>query len=304
MLTCGLVILNYKDATTTAKLLNHIKDFGELEHIVVVDNCSPDNSFKELKKFACDKIHVIKSERNGGYSYGNNFGAKYLIKNFNVDLIGISNPDVVFENDFVAEIKRLFAENPDYAVISGKMILPNMPKTNLMRRIKSNLKKRFFKWAEKISKRTNSDKTRQDKTRQDKYSANLITVKGLPGSLYFIRSDDFLAMKMFDENVFMYYEEDILSYKIQRLGKKIGRADNIRFIHEHNYGNENYSNVTRLKLSYYSCKSSIYFFKNYICENKAVQIFYCTIKNLWFYVYIVPEVLILRPLFKLLIKIL
>ena len=297
MLTCGLVILNYNDAQTTIKLLNHIKNFDALDYIVVVDNCSTDNSFEELKnlpaKFACEKIHVIKSERNGGYSYGNNFGAKYLIKNFKVDLLGISNPDVIFENDFVSEIKQLFVLNPDYAVISGKMELPNPPKTNKVKRIRSNLREKFFKWAENFNKGKMIYKTTQHND-----SANLVTVKHLAGSLYFIRSDDFLAMGMFDENVFMYCEEDILSYKIQKLGKKLGRADYIEFIHEHNYGNENYSNIMRLKLLYYGHKSILHLFKNYICENKAIQLFYSTLANLTFYIWVVPKALILRPLLK------
>ena len=78
---CGLIVLNYNDFNTTEKLLNAIKNYDALDKIVVVDNKSPDGSFEKLLKFQSDKISVIQSPKNGGYSYGNNFGTKYLLSN-------------------------------------------------------------------------------------------------------------------------------------------------------------------------------------------------------------------------------
>ena len=70
----GCVILNYNDSTTTINLLDKIKSFHLLNRIIVVDNCSKDNSYQALKEFEDSKIKVIQSTRNGGYGYGNKFG--------------------------------------------------------------------------------------------------------------------------------------------------------------------------------------------------------------------------------------
>ena len=91
MLKCGLVILNYNDSDTTIKLIEAIKNYDQLDHIAVVDNCSTDDSYKKLLKFQSDKIKILLSPKSGVYSFGNNFGARYLIENFNPDIIGISN---------------------------------------------------------------------------------------------------------------------------------------------------------------------------------------------------------------------
>ncbi len=73
---CGLVILNYNDFTMTQSLVDSIRDFPEINHVVIVDNNSPNESYEVLKKCEGGKITVIQSGRNGGYSFGNNVGIK------------------------------------------------------------------------------------------------------------------------------------------------------------------------------------------------------------------------------------
>ena len=51
----GMVIINYNDYSTTKKLLENIVDYSCLDKIVVVDNCSTDDSFKKLKKLKYKK---------------------------------------------------------------------------------------------------------------------------------------------------------------------------------------------------------------------------------------------------------
>ena len=53
---------------------------------------------------AGDKVDVIQSDKNGGYSYGNNYGAFYLIDKYMVDILVIANPDVEFSEAFLIRI--------------------------------------------------------------------------------------------------------------------------------------------------------------------------------------------------------
>ena len=80
----GIVILNYNDAGSTQKLVDSIIGYSLIWHIAVVDNCSTDGSLKLLGEKYSDnkKVSVISSGKNGGYSYGNNFGARYLIDQY------------------------------------------------------------------------------------------------------------------------------------------------------------------------------------------------------------------------------
>ena len=119
----AVIILNYNSKKDTIKYVNEIKEYQCLNTIIVVDNNSSNfGEFEELKQLEADNIFVIKSDRNGGYSYGNNFGLKFLenLKD-NYDYVVISNPDVeVKEEAFSACFKEL-SENEDIAVCAPIM---------------------------------------------------------------------------------------------------------------------------------------------------------------------------------------
>ena len=92
----AIVILNYNSEEDTIKYVESIKDYKNLNKIIVVDNKSTnEGAMAKLKILENEKVEVIQSDKNGGYSYGNNFALKYLDKqNEEYDYIIISNPDV------------------------------------------------------------------------------------------------------------------------------------------------------------------------------------------------------------------
>ena len=90
-LKTGLVVLNYNDYKTTIKLIKMIKDYKSIDLIVIVDNCSTDKSYKKINEYTNNKVKLIKSDKNGGYAYGNNFGIHYLIENHKCDIIFTNN---------------------------------------------------------------------------------------------------------------------------------------------------------------------------------------------------------------------
>lgn len=63
-----LVVLNYNDAITVKEYLNKVIQYKSVNHIVVVDNSSSDNSYIQLKQLQSDKVHVIQTMENGGYA--------------------------------------------------------------------------------------------------------------------------------------------------------------------------------------------------------------------------------------------
>ena len=74
MLTC--LILNYNDVQSTTKLYNQIKDYKVLDHIILVDGKSTDDSYKKLNQLSSPKTTVLLADKNGGYGYGNNIGLR------------------------------------------------------------------------------------------------------------------------------------------------------------------------------------------------------------------------------------
>ena len=280
---CGIVILNYNDYPTTEELLSKIKDYPEIEHIVVVDNNSPNDSYTHLKKYSSPTISVIQSGKNGGYSFGNNCGARYLIDNFHPDIIGIANPDTEFDGSFIAKIKEVFTKHPDYAVLTGLQFTPSgdlgvhpfwedeSTPALMCKRVVSEIFKRFTvrKYKAYLEGIRNSGQ-------------ELNQVWAVEGSLFFIRSEDFEKAGLFDENVFLYYEENILAFKLQKLGRKTGVINTITYLHNHRAP----KNTTPLYLlnrymngMKYTAISAQYYFNNYVTSSKFSKCVYAFLLN-------------------------
>lgn len=299
MLTLGIVILNYKNYKLTLTLLNHIKDFPEIDHIVVVDNNSPNESYELLVKHQSEKVSVIQSGHNGGYSYGNNYGAKYLIGNFNVDIIGIANPDVIFGHELLKRIKELFECYPDYAVLTGLQsdhrfgnIAANFwdDENTAWQIIGSLCHELFIRPFVNFSRmlfRKNVMKPDRHYTRLQEIINSPVEVNrvwGVGGCLFFIRRSDFEAAGMFDEEVFLYHEEHILAFRINRyLWKKEGIVNTIEFVHDHR-DPENEPLISKLNRSMkylnYMNSSAVHYFNNYITDSRLLQITYLLLLKL------------------------
>ena len=95
-MTC-FVILHYLVANETSNTVDSIlKNVdGEL-HIVIVDNCSPNDSFSELKsRYSKERrVSVIKNQTNAGYAKGINYGYNYVKEHFTPSFIVAMNNDM------------------------------------------------------------------------------------------------------------------------------------------------------------------------------------------------------------------
>jgi len=217
------VILNYNDAPTTMTLLEHIKDFSVFKHIVVLDNLSTDNSFEILSLYQNEKIHVVQTERNGGYGYGNNFGIRYSKNVLGADYVLIANPDVVFDQDCVQKLLESFADER-VAVVSAKQsnspdcawkncsVMQYVLATSLFFEVWlkiRNYPKRYF---------------------QNKDAAEVFAV---PGSLLMVDAEKMTRHGMYDEDFFLYYEEPVLGLKIHGSGLKTILRLDTSYIHNH-----------------------------------------------------------------------
>ena len=121
----ALVIIHYNDFTSTRNLLDNVKNYKSLDYVLVVDNCSTDDSFDKLLKFTKKKVEVVRTSKNNGYSAAINYGCKYLIEKFGKLNLIISNSDVIINKD--EDIKRLsmvLDSNSNYAIVAP-VILEN-----------------------------------------------------------------------------------------------------------------------------------------------------------------------------------
>lgn len=217
-----IIILNYNDGERAEKLVREIAEYSSLEYILVVDNCSTDDSFARLKELASDKIHVIQTEKNSGYAGGNNFGAKYATKMWNVNTLYFANTDVFFEEDVIRQIEKdlwQYWKNGVATVLvrDGYNVwdLPGYWGTVRM----------LFLVLFTLHKRKIRNKMIKS---EGCYEAGVVE-----GSFFAIKASVFDEIGGFDERTFLYLEENILAYKLHRHGYKEIVDTNMSYIHEH-----------------------------------------------------------------------
>lgn len=247
----GIVIVNYNDYKTTKRLIDNIKDYKIFDKIVIVDNKSSDNSLKELKKLENKRIVVIDSGKNKGYSYALNVGCKYLIDKYKECKIIVSNSDIIIQSE--NDIKDLFELVKGKNVIVGPTIIEgnNLNRGWILPKPMDDVAMNILGLYKKYQKR--------HLMYQDSYYYKGISKVGtVSGCFFAISSKHLEEMGYFDENVFLYYEENIMGVKTRDLGKNIIVANNIDVIHDHAVSID--KSLKRIK-KYDILKNSQYYFE-------------------------------------------
>lgn len=224
----SVIVLNYNDAVTTSEFLNHIKNYEIIDKIVVVDNASTDDSMEQLKVFENDKIDVIRTRENGGYAKGNNFGIQYALENYHPEYLIVSNPDIVFEEQLVIELLE-FEKKKEGKVgaVTGTMLNPDGTKARnvwKMRTAKACITENLILF-NRLRKGTRYE--------QEHFEGQSSEVDIISGAFFLIKAETMKNIDFFDEQTFLYWEEDILGYKLKENSYKSFIVNDVFFVHNH-----------------------------------------------------------------------
>lgn len=226
-----VVILNYNSSDDTIKTVEKLRALG-VSNILIVDNCSSDNSYEIIRnKFNnINGIIVLKNIENSGYARGNNFAIKYIEERHkDIKYIVIMNPDVtILDIKIIDDLIKILEANQDIAIISGLQIYNG----------KLNLKKSA--WRQKkfphillqylLMKNLDLNGYRELDIDLNNKIAYVDTV---PGCFFIVKKDIFKDIGLFDENTFLYYEEDIMCCKIRKKGYKVALSIDNFYVHSH-----------------------------------------------------------------------
>lgn len=217
-----LVVLNYNDFDTCKRLLEKVKDYSVFEKIIVVDNCSTDDSFQRLKSYENIKIDVIKSSANKGYAFGNNFGANYAIRKYKPQNIFIANPDVMFDETAAIRMAKALDRNSSIGIIApvvkegyNAWTLPDYWGT-----IKS-----LFLVLNRLERKKVRKKVLAGRGVQ--------TVGAVEGSFFAVSADAFSKINGMDDRTFLYGEENILAYRLKQINCSAAILSDCYYEHLH-----------------------------------------------------------------------
>lgn len=281
------VILHYIAYEETIDCIESIiKNVKGDKHIIVVDNASPNNSGKQLKKMYQDNslVTVLLSDSNLGFAKGNNIGYKYAVDYHNPEFIVVMNNDMVIEQEsFIDEIKKSYNEykyaimGPD--IFSTKINNHQNPQTRKILSLKE-LKQKYYKLVLKYKLKSiiylkskikkNITNIEQNNVIKDNYVKDIVINPLLHGSCYvfsqlFISSNKDMC---FFDKTFMYMEAEILHYIANRDKLKMIYYPYAKVIHHEDvstdkeYSKQYDKSIFTIKCLMDSCKAFIKLIEN------------------------------------------
>ena len=257
-----VLILNYVDYETTEKLVNSVRNYKNVARVCVVDNASPNNSYEWLKQNYGDIVDVIKTPKNGGYGYGNNYGIKYLYENYESKYILLCNPDVIIADDVIGQLEDFLKHNDSYIIAAPFMLDRNgIKQKNTAFKI-DNMLKYIMSFGMLYSKIFRPGEYRY----LSETTCDIIDVEAVAGSLFMFDVAKMINNAMYDENVFLYCEERILGMKCRNANLKIALLPKYTFIHNHSVS-INKTIASEVKKRKVMNKSAMYVIKKYYNAN-------------------------------------
>ncbi len=244
----AFLILHYMNADVTMNCIDSILDMMSQENpeIIVVDNASRNGSYEALtEKYGEDKrIHFLTNEENLGYARGNNVGFLYAKNTLGAGWICLANNDVVFSDAlWMKKVTELYQKSPFY-VLGPDIVTPDgvhqNPFHNSVSTKKSVVKSLFHdevvyillklglqrKLRSKMNIKTNQNDTDWKESKED--------FKGVLHGSCLLFSPDYV--KEFDGlygGTFLYAEEEILCYILNRLGYRYTYCSEVQVMHCH-----------------------------------------------------------------------
>ena len=210
----SIIIVTYNSQAYITNCFISIIEFldiaaEELE-VLVIDN-STGCEAKEMKKlveghdlYKIISVQYIHNSANLGYGQGNNVG----IKHAKGDIICIMNPDVRFGSKILKDIADKF-RNENLALQSYRQI----GGFNYSFYIKPEFRNKFTGVLTKMANKI------------DIFNSKYFY---LSGAFFFVKKEIFIEIGLFDENIFMYYEEPDIAKRIEEKNYEIC-YDNSKF---------------------------------------------------------------------------
>ena len=203
----AIILVNWNSFTLTG---NCICSLGDLSYpdfdIVVVDNGSEDLSGNALKK-AHPHIHLIPAGSNLGFSGGNNLGIKYAMEQ-GFEYVLLLNNDTFSEKAFLGILVDYMDKHATVGAVQPLIYFEHN------RSLVWNAGSYFNQWLGKSYVANYNRTINLEKTLMKE-------VDWITGCAFFTRLAVLKQTGLLAENLFMYYEDVDLSFRIRNAGHKL-----------------------------------------------------------------------------------
>jgi GT2 family glycosyltransferase len=187
--------------------------------VVVIDNASIEKFEIRNSKFEID-VKIIRSEKNLGFSGGQNVGIKYSLDN-GADYILILNNDTIVDKDLIEELLNTAEKDKAIGIAVPKIYFASGSEFHKDKYKKEDLGKVFWyaggemDWKNVIGFHRGVDGV--DSGQYDRIEKTDFA----SGCCMLVKREIFEKVGLLDEKFFLYYEDSDLCEKIRRKGYSI-----------------------------------------------------------------------------------
>ena len=243
----SVIIVNYNTKELTENTIQSVinKTKGVDYEIIVADNNSQDGSVEELKNTFQNKITIIESKQNLGFGKANNLAIKQVKGKY----VFLLNSDTELINNSIKFFYDYMEQNEQVGLCCGNLYdEKNLPQESCDMHLYRNTVLSYFFWRLLgICKHICYMKN----VMSFNYSNKVKTVAWCLGADMFIRKTMFEKTGMFDENIFMYYEDMDLCFRIRKNGCLIKSLPEAKIIHFGSKSSNGIKNIEEEAMSYW-----------------------------------------------------
>ncbi len=238
----SIIILSYNTKNLLRECLQSVyKHLASFDfEIIVIDNASSDKS-AEMVKSEFKKVQLIQSDKNLGFSKGNNLGVLYAQGEY----LFFLNSDTQLVDDSLKHIVEVVQTYANVGIVGGKLINPD----KTIQRSCGN----FYSLPAVFLMLFTTEKLEMTQSK----GTSLISVDWISGACFFIPKKIFNEVKGFDENLFMYTEDVELCYRVRKKGYGVCYYPRMSILH----AGQGSSNRTFAIIHIY--KGLLYFYKKH-----------------------------------------
>lgn len=251
----GIIILNYRNWMVTKECVDSILKYeiDDDTRIIIIDNGSKNDSVYELERAYKDisNIEIVELNMNVGFAKANNIGIK-ICEQEGVRYAVLTNSDIIFKKN---SINLLYDEirKRDDAVIIGPGV-----KSAIGERLPSSLLYpiRLIDALE-IGRLFRKERVNEDIVK------NCTKVFSVSGCCFIIDIPKFKEINAFDENTFLYNEENILGIQVEQSKYNTYILPKAEIIHKHAASSGKQSDFVQIEY----IKSNLYYWREYRKKN-------------------------------------
>ncbi|QQG43517.1 MAG: glycosyltransferase family 2 protein [Candidatus Daviesbacteria bacterium] len=201
----SIISVSFNNGSSIENFISSVqKNISPKDELIIVDNHSNDDTALKIKNFK--NVKLILSDKNLGFSKGNNLG----VKSARGQYLFFLNPDTQMEKPILDELVS-FYEDKDAGLVGPKLIessgtiqasVRNLPTIwEAFREYILGIKHKFGQYVPAVN--------------------HPIEVGAVYGAAMLVSKKLFEEIKGFDERYFLYYEDIDLCRKIKRAGKHV-----------------------------------------------------------------------------------